>query len=208
MSLRSKIENIWYHYKSYIIAGFFLLGTLVVCLHSCVTKPKFDIHVYYVTGTSPVYNEQLAWIETALSSHCKDVNGDGEVTVAVTSLKVGKNVDPSERAKYLNAVQAGEVMLLFGDEAGINYLYQNGYLQPLTEFSDDLDGEGYAWKVTGSPFAEETEGFDVFGETNVYFSLRIFEDTWSSKRTNSKVNYETACDTIRSILAASNGEEE
>lgn len=207
MSLRSKAENIWYHYKSHILVGIFLLGTLIVCLHSCVTKPEFDIQVYYVTGSSSLYNEQLAWIESAVAAHCQDVNGDGEITVAVTGLRVGENTDPTERAQYMNAIQAGEVMLLFGDEGGINYLYQNGYLQLLTDYSDHLDGEGYAWKVTGSSFASETEGFDVFSE-NLYVSLRIFDDTWSSVRSNVKVNYETACDTLRSMIATPVSEEE
>ncbi len=207
MSLRSKVENVWYHYKTYIIAGLFLLGTVIVSLHSCVTKPEFDIQVYYVTGSSSMYNEQLAWIETAVAAHCGDVNGDGEVTVAVTGLRVGKNTDPAERAQYMNAVQAGEVMLLFGDEGGINYLYQNGYLQPLTEYSDQLDGDGYAWKVTGSAFATETEGFDLFSE-NLYVSLRIFDDTWSSVRFSVKDNYEAACNTLRSIISTPAVEEE
>lgn len=201
MTLRAKVENIWYHYKWYIVAAVFLIGTLVVCLHSCVTKPEFDIQVYYVTGSSSMYNEQLAWIESAVASHCTDTNGDGEITVSVTGLKVGPYTDPSERAEYMNAVQAGEVMLLFGDEAGINYLYQNGYLQTLEDFTQETDGEGYAWPVSGSPFAQQTEGFEVFGDTNVYLSLRIFENTWSAKRFNGKKNYEIACNTLRSILA-------
>ncbi len=206
MSFRSKVENIWYHYKSYIIVGFFLLGTLIVSFHSCATKPEFDLQVFYVTGSSAMYNEQLAWIESAVASQCEDVNGDGEVTVAVTGLRVGENTDPSERAKYLNAVQAGEVMLLFGDQGGIDFLYRNGYLQTLTDFSDQLDGSGYAWKVTGSAFSSQTAGFEVFSE-NLYVSLRVFDDTWSSARPSVKRNYEAACKTLKSMIAVSSAEE-
>ena len=201
MTLRSKLENIWYHYKYHILAGIFILGTLVVCLHSCATKPEFDIQVYYVTGSSPMYNEQLAWIESAVASHCGDVNGDGEVTVAVTGLRVGENSDATQRAQYLNAVQAGEILLFFGDEGGIDYLYQNGYLQPLTDFSDTLDGEGYAWNVTGSVLSTQTDGFDVFSEP-LYVSLRTFDNTWSSIRPGVKKNYQTAKDTLCSMIEA------
>ena len=200
MTLRAKIENIWYHYKYHILAGIFILGTLVACLHSCATKPEFDIQVYYVTGSSPMYNEQLAWIESAVASQCGDVNGDGEVTVAVTGVRVGENTDATERSQYLNAVQAGEVMLFFGDEGGIDYLYRNGYLQPLTDFSDTLDGEGFAWSVTGSVLSTQTPGFDVFSQP-LYLALRTFDNTWSSVRPGVKQNYQTACDTLRSIVA-------
>ena len=200
MSLRAKIDNIWYHYKSVILIGIFLVGTLIVCLHSCATKPEFDIQIYYVTGESSVYNEQLQWLETAVAAQCGDVNGDGEVTVAVTSLKVGKNTDPSVRAEYLNAVQAGEVLLLFGDPAGIEYLYQNNYLQPLHEFADELDGDGYAWKVSGTPFSQQTAGFELFEDTTLYVSLRVFDETWSSVLPSTKNNYETACNTLRSMI--------
>lgn len=202
MTLRAKMENIWYHYRYHILAGIFLFGVLVLCLHSCVTKPKYDVQVYYVTGSSPMYNEQLAWIESAVASQCNDVNGDGEVTVSVTGLPVGENSDPTERAKFLNPIQAGDVMLLFCDEGGVNYLYQNGYLQSLTEFSDQLDGEGYAWKATGSAFFSQTEGFEVFSDP-LYVSLRIFDSTWSSIRPGVKENYEIACEVLRSMIAVS-----
>ena len=200
MSLRSKVENIWYHYKSFIIAGIFLIGTVVVSLQSCVSKPEFDIQVYYVTASSSMYNEQLKWIEELVTSHCEDVNGDGEITVAVTGLRVDANTDPSERAKYMNAVQAGEVMLLFGDQGGIDYLYRNGYLQQLYDFTEDPDGEGYAWKVTGTPLFQEIAGSDVFSD-HLYVSMRVFDDTWSSARDNVKVNYTTATNVLRSMIA-------
>lgn len=201
MTLRAKVENIWYHYKFHIIVGVFLLATLIVCLHSCVEKPKYDIQVFYVTGSSPMYNEQLVWLESAVASRCGDVNGDGEVTVSVTGVRVGDATDATQRVHDLNAVQAGDAMLLFGDEAGINYLHRYGYLQPLTGFTENTDGEGYAWKVTGSPFSVQTEGFDVFSQ-NLYLSLRVYENSWSSARPGAKANYETACNTLRSIINA------
>ncbi len=205
MSFRSKVENIWYHYKSFIIVGIFLIGTLVVSLHSCATKPEFDIQVYYVTGSSPLYNEQVSWIENLVSAHCGDVNRDGEITVAVTGLRVGENTDPSERAKYMNAVQAGEVMLLFGDQGGIDYLYRNGYLTQLYDFTENTDGEGYAWKVTGTSLFTQTPGNDVFSD-NLYVSLRVFDDTWSSARPSVKENYNAACETLRSMIAGVSAE--
>lgn len=204
-----KAQNIWYHYKFHILVGLFLLVTILICLYSCATKPQFDIQVYYVSGSSRIYNEQLDWLEAAVAKHCGDTNGDGEITVAVTGLKVGKNTDPSMRAQYMNAVHAGEVMLLFGDAEGISYLYQNGFLQPLTDFSDELDGDGYAWVVSDSAFSQQTEGFELFDGSNVYISLRIFEETWASALGSAKDNYKIACDTLRSMIAldAPEGEE-
>ncbi|MBO5248914.1 MAG: hypothetical protein J6B54_06495 [Clostridia bacterium] len=201
MSLRLKAENLWYHYKFHILASIFLLVVFVVSLHSCVTRPKYDMQVYYVTGSSPMYTEQISWIESFVSSQCGDVNGDGEITVSVTGVRVGDGSDPTERAKNLNAVQAGDVMLLFGDASGIDYLYRNGYLQPLTDFTDDLDGEGYAWNLSRSDLSSKTEGFDVFSH-NLYVSLRALEGTWSSARSTTKANYEVACNTLRSMIAA------
>ncbi len=205
MSLRSKVENIWYHYKFHILIGIFLICVLVVSLHSCMTKPEFDIQVYYVTGSTPLYNEQVAWIERAVALQCGDLNGDGEIKVAVTGLRVGKNTDPSERAQYMNAVQAGEIMLFFGDQGGIEYLYQNNYLQTLEDFTDAADGDGYAWKVNGTPFSGVTEGFsDVFSD-NLYVSLRVFDDTWSSAFSGPKDNYEVACKTLQGMIALTDG---
>ena len=201
MTLRSKLENIWYHYKFHIIIGLFLLITLIICLHSCVVKPRYDIQVFYVAGSSPMYNEQLAWLESAVAAHCGDLNGDGEVTVSVSGVRVGDSTDATQRVQDLNAVQAGDAMLLFGDEGGINYLYQHGYLQPLNDFTKDTVGEGYAWSVTGSSFSTQTDGFDVFSQ-DLYLSLRIFDNSWSSLRPGAETNYERACNTLRSIIDA------
>ena len=79
MSFRSKVENIWYHYKAHITVGIFLLFVLIVALHSCVTKSEYDIQVYYLAGSSSLYQEQLDWIRDSVAAQCGDVNGDGQV---------------------------------------------------------------------------------------------------------------------------------
>lgn len=203
---RRTVENIWYHYKVQIIVGVFLIATLIFCLHSCLTKETFDLQVYYVTGSSAMYNEQLQWLEQALSTHCSDYNGDGKITVAVTGLRVGEGSSPNERAEWMTAVNAGEVMLFIGDEGGIRYLYRNNYLQPLTEYSSNLWAADCAWEVTGSAFSEQTPGFAMF-EYPVYAALRVFDNTWSSRRGSAQKAYSAASETLRSIIQYSEKEE-
>ena len=207
-SIRSKLDNIWYHYKSYIIVGIFLLGTLIVCLHSCVTKPEFDIYVYYVTGDIPVYKEQLSLIESAVAEHCGDVNGDGEINVAITNVKIGTGTSATERAEAMNLVNAGTVMLFFGDKAGINYLYQNSYIQSLRPYTEDLPEQEYAWKVSGSPFAKSVEGWsDLFSDTEIYMALRVFDGTWASAMGSVKKNFRVAETTLTSIISVAPSED-
>ncbi len=200
MSVRSKLENIWYHYKSYIIVSIFLIGTVVFALHSCVTKSEFDIKVYYMAGSTSLYTEQLSWVEEAVGAACGDVNGDGQVKVSVTGLRVGKYADTATVAQYMTAVQAGEVMIFFGDEGGIQYLYNNNYLQPLNEFTSHADGNGYAWKVNGSAFSEKTAGFEMFSDMDLYISLRVFDDTWAASFETGQQTYDVACSFLRTVI--------
>lgn len=201
MSLRSKLDNIWYHYKVHIIIGLFAVFTVVFALQSCVTRQEYDIKVYYVSG-SAMYTEQLDWVRTAVAEYCGDANGDGEVNVAVTGIRVGSYSDASSRAEYMTAVQAGEVFLFFGDQEGIQYLYDNNYLQPLTDFSASLDANGYAWKVNGTDFSALTKGFEMFSDVNLYVALRASNNTWASATSSGKKNYDTACTTIANMMAA------
>ena len=202
MSLRSKLDNIWYHYKGYIIASIFLIGTVIFGLHSCITKSEYDIKVYYFAGSSSMYQEQLDWVQAAVGEYCGDTNEDGKVQVAVTGIRVGSYSSASLRAEYMTAVQAGEVFLFFGDQEGIQYLYDNNYLQPMTAFTDQTEGNGYAWKVNGSGFSHLTKGFELFSDVDLYIAMRISDDTWAMSTSSGQTNYQTACDTLDRILAA------
>lgn len=200
-ALRSKLSNLWYHYKAHILFGIFVIGTLVFCLHSCVTKPEFDLEVYYFTGVdTPVYSEQLDWIERALAQCCPDVNQDGTVTVAVTNVKIGTG-DAASISSSLTPVQAGTVMLFLGDQEGIEYLYQNNFLQTLNEYTDTPVADGYAWQVSDSGFAASEKGFDLFDGTTVYAALRIFDGTWNSWKSSVQSTYTAAQETLRAMIA-------
>jgi hypothetical protein len=102
----------------------------------------------------------------------------------------------------MNTVQAGEVMLLFGDSGGMDYLISNNYLQPLTAFSDRTEKDGYAWKVNGSGFATRLSGFEMFSDVDLYVGLRVFDNTWSSATESCKENYEIACSVLRNMVSA------
>lgn len=198
MSIRSKLENIWYHYGSVIIVVLVLLGVLLVSLHSCVTKPKFDIQVYYV-AESNLYTEQLDWVESAVKAHCKDVNGDGEITVAITGVRVGSSADKELLNQYMTGVQTGDIVLFFGDLGGIEYLHERKFLQPLTDFVGEKD---YAWAINETGLSAEIDGFDkAFGEVPLYAALRKSEKTWSNDTSAGRRNYDASCATLRSMIA-------
>jgi len=202
MSFRAKLENIWYHYKSHILVSVFLICVLIVALQSCVTKSEYDIQVYYVAGSSSLYQEQLDWIQASVATCCGDVNGDGAVNVAVTGLRVGTFSDPAMRAQYMNAVQAGEVMLLFGDSGGIDYLVTNNYLQPLTDFTDKATKNGYAWSVSDSGFSTRVPGYEMFSDVELFVGLRVFDNTWSAATESCKENYQVARAALQGMVSA------
>lgn len=201
MSFRSKIENIWYHYKSAILISIFLIFTLLFCLHSCVTKTEYDIQVYYVVGSSSMYTEQLDWIEQAVELHCGDVNGDGKVHVSMTGLRVGEYSDTAQRAQFMTPVQAGEIMLFFGDLGGMEYLHEMGYLQSIKPYVENPDSD-YLWKVNGTGLATQIEGFELFSDVDLYVGLRTTENTISMSMEEGEKNFNVALKTFQSMTKA------
>ena len=201
MSFRSKVENFWYHYKSVVLIGIFLIFTLLFCLHSCVTKTEYDIQVYYVVGSSSMYTEQLDWIQQTVAAHCGDVNGDGQVAVAITGLRVGQYSDTSQRAQYMTPVQAGEIMLFFGDLGGMEYLYEKGYLQDISSYVDNPESN-YLWKVNGTGVSTQLDGFELFSDVDLYVALRTTENTVSMSSEEGEQNFKIALDTLQSMTSA------
>lgn len=201
MSFRAKIENIWYHYKSMLIVGLLFLFIVLFALYSCVTKKEYDVQVFYVSE-NPIYTEHLAWIESAVVAHCDDMDGDGEVNVSVTGVRVGKFADRDILSSYMTAAQSGEVMLFFGDTGGMEYLHERGYLQDLTSVLENPDpGSDYLWPVATTGLSSEIDGYlDCFGTEPLYLALFI-EGGWVTNTPHGAENYKIASAVFKRLVS-------
>ena len=204
---KEKAENLWYHYKFRIILGLFLLFALCVLLYSCITKPTADLQVFYVTGNSPVYQEQLDVLAAALTHYAEDADGNNRVEISLKHYYIGDGTSANElitsnRSQLMTSLQAGYCMLVIADETGMQYLNSSGILDDLTEIVPETALDGRGWKINGSGFAAEQEALEVFDHT-IYFGLRVFDGTVISLNKKMQETYAVARDLLHRVASVS-----
>ncbi len=87
---KEKWQNFWYHTKWQVIATVTLVAILAVTISQCMGKTDWDMQIVYFTY-SPVLDEQLEAVADYFEGQCKDLNGDGEVNIAVVNCSLSTN---------------------------------------------------------------------------------------------------------------------
>ena len=78
-----KIKNFWYHYKAQTILTVFMGVALAIGIHQCATKPNYDAEI--ILYSNNVYSaEQVDLLTEYMKQFFNDVNGDGEVLIAIS----------------------------------------------------------------------------------------------------------------------------
>ncbi len=83
MTFTEKIKNFWYHFKVQTIIALFLAVALAICVHQCASKPNYDAEV--ILYSNDVYStEQVQLLTDYMTQFFSDINGDGEVLIAIS----------------------------------------------------------------------------------------------------------------------------
>lgn len=84
----SKLENIWYHYKWWIIVSLFFMAVLIIGIVQMSGGEKTDIRIVYC-GSAVLYEEQRESMQSALEQvMSRDFDGDGKKKVRITALTI------------------------------------------------------------------------------------------------------------------------
>lgn len=127
---KSWLENFWYHHKIGVLIGSFALVALTILIVSTVTRERPDYTAVLVTENA-LLSEEVAYLEQVLAEYGEDVNGDGEVVVAINNLFLGGKVYANQDTN----AQALQMQLVTGDT--LLYLYEPTYEERLTAVGRD-----------------------------------------------------------------------
>ena len=209
-------QNIWFHHKWKILITTLVIAIIGILFFSSNMTDPVDMYVLFITETPEIYKEKVTALSTVLAEYANDKNGDGEVSVFVENLYVGDEFDSANvyqnKEKIMTTLRSGDCMFLIADEVGAQYLIEAEACADITsKIPQDPDGtvefEGKAWAWLGSDFKESNDMLKkAFGDTQLFFTLRVFEGTIAELTERSSKNFENAEDLLVSIITNTKAE--
>ena len=200
------LENIWYHYKGYILAFLFAIVVLVISIAQCASKPQYDYKIVVAVKNSVIFDEQLDLIVDELSKYGEDINLDGEVKIGYINCTFDeKRNDPNyvitmRQKLQITAMGDASALLYITDEDTFNYIEKtvdvnNGFFVntglPLKN--------GKAYTLSNIEFFKDLAQYENIPK-ELYISKRMVKGTIIEKDADIK-KYETnATNLLNSIL--------
>ncbi len=128
-TFKEKVQNFFYHYKLAVIAGVFAAVVLGVLIGNLVTRVNYDAKVV-VFSYDAGYNLYSTTIADYFEELYEDVNGNGEVDVAVIECSVSPNDAPDFRTAKLTKLNTmltvdADTLLFLMDEESIKHFTDN-----------------------------------------------------------------------------------
>ena len=154
---RKKLDNFWYYYKYHVLIGAFVLCMLIVFVKDMLEKVDYDYEIGFVTDYI-MTEEEISALQQVFEQDAEDLNGDGEIHVAVYNYTLP---DENQEGYDMQLFMAGQTRFTVDMQEGtsmiffispVNYeKYKDMEVLPMEE--DDYvklsDCAGY--KEAGSP---------------------------------------------------------
>ena len=138
--MRKFFENLWYHYKSYIIVFGLLFVVGIIILVNLLGRVEPDLKVIVFTE-SALYESDVSAMEKAFSEKIGDVNGDGKKEVVVKSIYYGSDVNTTLYEQLTIEMNQGSAAVVLCEEKGIRTLLK--YDRALIDLSPYFDETCY-----------------------------------------------------------------
>lgn len=110
-----KTSNFWFQYKGAVIAIVITVILLAVLITQCASRVENDLEILYFTYT-PTLDAQTKKMAEYFEKYTPDVNGDGEVNVAVLNCSLSKD---SRDVQYRNTILTKVQTVLVGNEKSL-----------------------------------------------------------------------------------------
>lgn len=193
--MKEKLENFWYYYKWYVLAGVLAVIMLFVTIGSCAEKEDYDVTVLYMTHS---YVDIDGEMDPLLSEFADDHNGDGKVNTRIIPISYGTTHKESQSAGATRAAQlaTGEFVLFLLDEQNYTELKDNGFLMDISHLGESsrLDGD----RFDATELLYNIDGFKNT-EQKFYFCIRVYDESKAKEQSNYDERYEIAYDFIEKL---------
>ncbi|MBP3858098.1 MAG: hypothetical protein IK990_21040 [Ruminiclostridium sp.] len=187
-----KVENFFYHYKWYVVAGVFFAAVAVFLAVSLLQKEQGDLRVLMVTKDKDIaanvqYKTQE--IEQAFELYCPDYDNSGYIHVDVYNVDLSENPDPQYSlaavTKVTSEIMYGEAQLFVVDSAGAEAV-TNGQLSQFVDLSElypDTDCiNGVFLHIKDSGFAVNAQYYEACPDDLYMAVRRVSQEDQNSDR--------------------------
>ena len=160
-SLKSRLENFWYHYKWHTVITAFIVFVIALVSVQLITKADYDVYVLYA-GDHKISNlasdgdlPEHQRIVSSLGRVCDDRNGDGSIDVNLQNLYVlsaeqrgalgsdntsDLSLTLSDTKTFENMLVVGNYYLCFVSEEVFfetDAIYDGAIFEPLEKYATD-----------------------------------------------------------------------
>lgn len=197
MTRADRVRNFWYHFKWPTIVAIFFVVVLLVCIGQACGRETYDAYVLYAGPWLTCEDAtQANAVEEALRAVMHDYNGDGRRALSyrpifymtdeqLTALRdryiaegredempyIATNLLLDNRELYRNEIAAGEAAVCFLDREQYIILREEGWLLPLTPYSDSPLPEGDLGEtgvyLHDTAFGQYFDAFDAMPQDTV-----------------------------------------
>lgn len=207
-TLREKIENFFYHYKFYIIAGAAVVVVLTYLTVDYIRAERPDITVIYIAENYDL-NYTADNIKDKWSVYTEDYNHDRRNIVKLYYIPAyySNNSDAqqyllqADRTKLIGEFQSGNTIIIMGnmkayEELGVEH---DTFVDARELFPGDPNAEEIGYKVSGTRF-KELMGNEDFDDSDLYFSFRKPIKTFGMSEEKMSDNYDQALAWFRAFI--------
>lgn len=184
-------ENFWYHYKAQTIIAAVAVVTVIICAVQFVGREVSDYYLMYA-GPQVLMLQDITYMEAAVEAVGEDVDGNGEVSVAIDDI-VMLSPDEQKAAMEAGAALNGEFIQtslkeyqqqIFGGDAVVcllsPYMYEmvhsEGGFMPLSEIFDEIPESAYddcAVVLSKTEFGQHFNGMNDLPEDTLLCARRL-----------------------------------
>lgn len=191
-----KVSNFWFQYKGAVIGITITVILLAVLIVQCATRVENDLEILYFTY-NPTLDIQTEKMADYFEKYTPDVNGDGEVNVAVLNCSLSED---NRDLQYRNTVLTKVQTVLVGNEKSLLVIADPDSVK----YFENIDMEDGVFKpepvVLGEDFysAIKVEGLeDLPQEFSLY--LRNVSGTVIEKNKDIEIYYNASKKLIENL---------
>ncbi len=209
-TLKEKISTFFYHNKWWLGFGVFMAAILGYIIYDTVTQVKYDMYIMLLSPENDMYYYQSNLI-SLFEANCEDVNGDGEVNVALlyyspSNDAVTNDIYHSNNTSMAAQFQMGDTVLIIADPSLDDVIYPSDTLADLELYIDDENINNYGYYVDGTAFKAMC-GVEEPTVDDMYIALRAVVP--NAKYTEEmQRNFDVALNALKGVIEDINEETE
>lgn len=207
-TLKEKISTFFYHNKWWLGFGLFAAALVGYIIYDTVTQVKYDMYIMLLSPENDMYYYQSKLL-SLFEANCEDVNGDGEVNVALLYYSpsddaVTNDIYHSNNSSMAAQFQMGDTVLIIADPSLDDVIYPSDTLADLELYIDDENIDNYGYYIDDTAFKDMC-GVEEPTVDGMYIGLRaVVEDKKYTEEMQR--NFDIALNALKGVIEDVNEE--